>query len=122
MVAVSVARRVYCAASSWCLRPSLLALGTTWLERINGGGSFWFLVGLLQLGWGGWWFWDCGKASLLPCFLPLRCSQVVLTRQRGDFPPLVAVAGDSYSYAVLAAGHPNCPFWHSGFRFMRRAG
>ncbi len=37
-------------------------------------GSWWAYC---ELGWGGWWFWDpVENASLLPCFLPLRCCTV----------------------------------------------
>ncbi len=78
-------------------RPNLLALGTTWLERINGGdilGSWWAYC---ELGWGGWWFWVRWKTPLYyPGFLPLRCCTVIPDTPAGDFPPLVAVAGDSY--------------------------
>lgn len=82
-------------------------------------GSWWAYC---ELGWGGWWFWDpVENASLLPWLSATALlHSLSLTRQRG-FLPLVAVAGDSYSDAV-AAGHLNCPFWHSGFGSCVRAG
>ncbi|XPE66971.1 cytochrome c biogenesis protein CcsA [Shigella flexneri] len=36
----------------------MLALGTTWLERINGGDHSRFLWAYCELGWGGGGFWD----------------------------------------------------------------
>ncbi|XNM50547.1 cytochrome c biogenesis protein CcsA [Escherichia coli] len=103
--------------------PNLLALGTTWLERINGGdhlGSWWAYC---ELGWGGWWFWYLVEnASLLPWLSATALlHSLSLDTPAADFPPLVAVAGDSSSDAV-AAGHLNCPFWHSGFGSCVRAG
>ncbi len=32
-----------------------------------------FRMGLLRLGWGGWWFWDpVENASFMPCWWGLR--------------------------------------------------
>ncbi len=77
MVAASGRWRVYCAASLMVPAPEFVGLGTTWLERINGGDHPRFLVGYCELGWGGWWFWDpVENASYYPGFLPLRCCTV----------------------------------------------
>ncbi|MCZ6037891.1 cytochrome c biogenesis protein CcsA [Escherichia coli] len=100
----------------------MLALGVTGWSALTAGiilGSRWAYC---ELGWGGWWFWDpVENASLLPRLSATALlHSLSLTRQRG-FLPLVAVAGDSYSDAV-AAGHLNCPFWHSGFGSCVRAG
>ncbi|STJ31634.1 heme lyase subunit NrfE [Escherichia coli] len=83
-------------------------------------GSWWAYC---ELGWGGWWFWDpVENASLLPlAFCHCAAAQFVPDTPAGDFPPLVAVAGDSNSDAV-ATGYLNCPFWHSGFGSCVRTG
>ncbi|XPE60968.1 hypothetical protein ACNKHT_27020 [Shigella flexneri] len=122
MVAAAWRWRVYCAASLMVPAQNLLALGTTWLERINGGdhrGSWWAYC---ELGWGGWWFWDpVENASSTLAFCHCAAAQFVPDTPAGDFPPLVAVAGDSNSDAV-ATRLLNCPFWHSGFGSCVRTG
>ncbi|MFP1482653.1 cytochrome c biogenesis protein CcsA [Escherichia coli] len=65
-----------------------MALGTTWLERINSGDhprlAWWASC---ELGWGGWWFWDPVKnASLLPWLSATALlHSLSLTRQREIF-------------------------------------
>ena len=83
-------------------------------------GSWWAYC---ELGWGGWWFWDpVENASFITLsFCHCAAAQFVPDTPAGDFPPLVAVAGDSNSDAV-ATGYLNCPFWHSGFGSCVRTG
>lgn len=100
-----------------------LALGVTWLECINCGDHPRFLVGLLRTRLGRLVVLGSGGKRLFITLAFCHCAaaQFIPDTPAGDFSPLVAVVGDSYSDAV-AAGHLNCPFWHSGFGSCVRSG
>lgn len=82
-----------------------------------------FLVGLLRTGLGRLVVLGPGGKRLFITLAFCHCTaaQFVPDTPAGDFPSLVAAAGNSYS-DVVAVGHVDCPFWYSGFGPCVRAG